>query len=264
MANPAAADPSGNTRTRSTNRFERATSGDEGWHAHAGGQFTLVETGLSHLLTEAGTWIIPTHRVGWVPPGVRHASRSSGLTKGWVVLAPVEFARNLPKQVCVLRASSLMIASLERLTRLAGEDSGMHRLLWKVVAAEMREARPEKLEVPMPSAPRMRKAVQTVLDAPTIAADLRSLAERAGMSRRSFTRHFHEETGLSFSRWRRAVIAHHALERIAAGHNVSTVAFDAGYESVSAFIAMFRRKYGASPGQFLREHADEYRDIAST
>jgi AraC-like DNA-binding protein len=264
MANPAPGAPSGNTRTRSTNRFERATSGEEGWHAHAGGQFTLVETGLSHLLTEAGTWIIPTHRVGWVPPGVRHASRSSGLTKGWVVLAPVEFARNLPKQVCVLRASSLMIASLERLTRLAAQDSDMHRLLWKVVAAEMREARPEKLEVPMPSAPRMRKAVQTVLDAPTIAADLDSLAERAGMSRRSFTRHFHEETGLSFSRWRRAVIAHHALERIAAGHDVSTVAFAAGYESVSAFIAMFRRKYGASPGQFLREHADEYRDIPST
>jgi AraC-like DNA-binding protein len=157
-----------------------------------------------------------------------------------------------------------MIASLERLTRLAAEDSGMHRLLWKVVAAEMREARPEKLEVPIPSAPRMRKAVQAVLDAPTIAADLDRLAERAGMSRRSFTRHFHNETGLSFARWRRAVIAHHALERIAAGDNVSTVAFEAGYESVSAFIAMFRRKYGASPGRFLYEHADEFRDIQST
>jgi AraC-like DNA-binding protein len=248
---------------RSTNRFERAAPGESSWHAHAGGQFILVETGLSHLLTEAGTWIIPTHRVGWVPPGVRHASRSSGLTRGWVVLAPIEFAGDLPKRACVLRASSLMIASLERLTRLAAADSRMRRLLWKVVAAEMRDARPEKLEVRMPSAPRLRKAVQTVLDAPTIAADLDSLAERTGMSRRSFTRHFQNETGLSFSRWRRAVIAHHALERIAAGHNVSTVAFDAGYESVSAFIAMFRRKYGASPGRFLHEHADEYREIVS-
>jgi len=84
------------------------------------------------------------------------------------------------------------------------------------------------------------------------------LAGRARMSRRSFTRHFQSETGLSFSRWKRAVIAQYALERIASGHTVTNVAFDVGYESVSAFIAMFRRRYGASPREFLSEHAENY------
>jgi AraC-like DNA-binding protein len=231
------------------------------WHAHDGGQFILVETGFSHLATEAGSWIIPTRRVGWVPPGVRHASRSSGPGRGWVVLAPVEFAQKLPRQVCVLRASALMIASLERLTQAPANDSRMRRLLWKVVAAEMREAQPEQLEVPMPSAQKLRKAAQTVLDSPSIAADLDSLAARAGMSRRSFTRHFRTETGVSFSQWKRTVVAHRALERIAAGQQVSSAAFDAGYESVSAFIAMIRRKYGASPRHFLSRHLEEYLSV---
>jgi AraC-like DNA-binding protein len=32
---------------------------------------------------------------------------------------------------------------------------------------------------------------------------------------------------------------------------VTAVAFDIGYESPSAFIAMFRRALGATPGQYL-------------
>ena len=78
------------------------------------------------------------------------------------------------------------------------------------------------------------------------------------MSRRSFARHFRSQTGLPYSRWRRAVIAQHALELVAGGQKVSSVAIDMGYESVSAFIAMFRRQYGESPRQFLIENPDRY------
>ena len=38
----------------------------------------------------------------------------------------------------------------------------------------------------------------------------------------------------------------------------SSVAIDMGYESVSAFIAMFRRQYGESPRQFLIENPERY------
>jgi AraC-like DNA-binding protein len=78
------------------------------------------------------------------------------------------------------------------------------------------------------------------------------------MSRRSFARHFRSQTGLPYARWKRAVIAQHALELVAAGHKVSSVALDVGYESVSAFIAMFRRQYGESPRQFLIENSERY------
>jgi AraC-like DNA-binding protein len=233
-------------RRRGTNRFGGAGLDEARWHAHEGGQFILVESGISHLRTELGAWIIPARRVAWVPPGVRHASKPSGSGTGWVVIAPVDL-HNLPDGVCVLRASALMVASLQRLTQLTSSDGPMQGLLWKVVAAEVSSAQPEQLEVPMPTAPRLLKAVQSVLTSPTAAASLDKLAARAGMSRRSFARHFRSQTGLPYARWRRAVIAQHALELVAAGHKVSSVALDVGYESVSAFIAMFRRQYGESP-----------------
>ena len=65
-------------RRRGANRFDSETPGESDWHKHRGGQFIIVELGISHLRTEFGAWIIPAPRVGWVPPGVRHSSRASG------------------------------------------------------------------------------------------------------------------------------------------------------------------------------------------
>jgi AraC-like DNA-binding protein len=248
-----------------THRFESNTiQGEDGFHTHDGGQFILVESGISHLRTEAGAWIIPSRRIGWVPPGVSHSSRSSGSGRGWVILAPKRFARSLPRKVCVLRASALLAASLGQLIRLAPGDARYRHLLWQVVAAEMKLAPPEPLEVPMPTTPRMTKAAQGILDAPSIAEPIANIAVRCQMSRRSFARHFKDETGLSFAQWQRTVITHHALERIASGRTVNTVAFEVGYESVSAFIAMFRRHYGASPKEFLGKHSEQYLQLDKT
>ena len=40
-----------------------------------------------------------------------------------------------------------------------------------------------------------------------------------------------------------------ALERLAGGDAVTTLAIDLGYASLSAFIAMIRRETGMTPGQ---------------
>ena len=238
------------------NRFDAATGGTIRWHAHDTGQFILVESGTSHLYTELGTWLIPARRVAWVPPGVLHSSRSSGNGNGWVVIPPLSLP-DLPSRVCVLRASALMMSALQRVAQLRPREP-LAALLWRVIAEEMRDTEPELPEVPLPSSSRLLKAAQSVLTNPTAAISLDNIAGRAGMSRRSFARHFRNQTGLSFARWKRAVIAQHALQLVASGHKVSSVATDVGYESVSAFIAMFRRQYGESPRQFLLGNSARY------
>jgi AraC-like DNA-binding protein/quercetin dioxygenase-like cupin family protein len=233
-----------------TNRFEAASANPTRWHAHDTGQFILVEAGTSHLYTEFGTWVVPARRVAWVPPGVRHASGSSGNGIGWVIISPVTLAEDLPSRVCVLRCSALLSSALQRIAQLQPHER-IGALLWRIIAEEMRAAQPESLEVPLPSSPRLLKVARSVLTSPTAAISLNKIARQAGMSRRSFARHFRRQTGLPFARWKRAVIAQHALELVGLGHKVSSVAKDVGYESVSAFIAMFRRQYGESPRQFL-------------
>ena len=67
---------------------------------------------------------------------------------------------------------------------------------------------------------------------------------------RTLARRFQSETGLSFGAWRQQARVLEAMGRLGGGAPVTEVAFDLGYESVSAFSAMFHRATGASPSQF--------------
>jgi AraC-like DNA-binding protein len=97
----------------------------------------------------------------------------------------------------------------------------------------------------------LRAIAQELLEAPADSRGLDEWAVVATMSTRSFTRHFEAETGMPFSEWRRRVAARRAVELLAAGESVADVASGLGYESVSAFIAMFKRLHGSSPARFM-------------
>ena len=65
---------------------------------------------------------------------------------------------------------------------------------------------------------------------------------------------FQSETGLSFGAWRQQARLLEAMGRLGSGAPVTQVALDLGYDSVSAFSAMFRRAAGASPSAYRHRH----------
>ena len=72
----------------------------------------------------------------------------------------------------------------------------------------------------------------------------------SGVSKRTLERLFRAETGLTFGRWRQQARLLEALRLIAAGRPVTTVTLDVGYESPSAFIAMFKNALGTTPSRY--------------
>ena len=80
---------------------------------------------------------------------------------------------------------------------------------------------------------------------------LKQVRKTAGCSKRTLERLFLYETGLTFGKWRQQMRLLHALRLLAAGQSVTTVALDVGYDTPSAFIAMFRRNLGATPGRYF-------------
>ncbi|WP_337958275.1 AraC family ligand binding domain-containing protein, partial [Providencia rettgeri] len=56
------------------------------WHSHLRGQIFCVDSGLMHVRTRHGSWILPPHRAGWIPPGEMHSATISGVMSGWFVL----------------------------------------------------------------------------------------------------------------------------------------------------------------------------------
>jgi AraC-like DNA-binding protein len=58
---------------------------------------------------------------------------------------------------------------------------------------------------------------------------------------------------MTFGEWRQRRVLVAALERLADGSPVTGVALDLGYESPSAFIAMFKRVLGETPSRYVRK-----------
>lgn len=79
------------------------------------------------------------------------------------------------------------------------------------------------------------------------------LADKAAMGRRTFTRMFKQQTGLSFEVWKREMRLMEAISLLNAGLSVTQAALDVGYENVSAFTARFRQTMGVPPTVFLKQ-----------
>ena len=109
----------------------------------------------------------------------------------------------------------------------------------------------EHLHLPMPRDRRLRAVTEALIADPADPRTLADFAGAAGASARTLARRFLAETGRTFGAWRQQLRLHEALARLSLGEPVTTVAFEVGYDSPSAFIAMFRKTLGATPGQYL-------------
>ncbi|MFK5953543.1 MAG: AraC family transcriptional regulator [Desulfobacterium sp.] len=97
----------------------------------------------------------------------------------------------------------------------------------------------------------MLKVTNSLEESPADNRTLDSWGEMAGATGRTLARLFVKETGMTFRQWRQQARLIEALSLLAQGMPVKEVAFDVGYESVSAFIHMFRKSLGCTPGQFF-------------
>ena len=92
------------------------------WHHHLRGQVFCVESGLVHVRTVHGSWLLPPNRAGWIPSHEAHKVSISGAMSGWTVLITPEAARDLPDQPCVIGISEVMSALVRRAVSWSGQD----------------------------------------------------------------------------------------------------------------------------------------------
>lgn len=231
-------------------KLARPVDRDLPLHAHARGQLFSLRSGLVIVQVASGTWALPPHCCAWIPPNHRHAVRSSGPVVGWCVFVLGELCAKLPKEPCVLTRSSLLEALIDRFSTW-GEQQPVdpaERRLVKIFQDEVATALVQPLHLPLPRDERLRR----VLD--MLSMDLgntRTIADWAawsGMSKRSLTRSFRKETGMTFAEWRQQARLFAALEKLSNGESVTNVALGVGYSSVSAFIDVFRTSFGVTPG----------------
>ena len=197
--------------------------------------------------------MFPSQRCAWIPPNCVHAAGSVGGATGSMLFLSPALCRGLPREPRLLSSSELLFAIVNRV--LAWSPSELISHSRKRVLAVLRDEiqRPEEqlLRLAIPKHERLAKVARALLE--NIADDraLDKWAKSAGMSRRTFMRAFSTEMQMPFGRWRQQARLFAALERLAQHQPVTDVAISVGYDSVSAFIAMFRATLGTTPRQYF-------------
>jgi AraC-like DNA-binding protein/quercetin dioxygenase-like cupin family protein len=227
-------------------------------HTHKRGQCLYAITGVLTVTTTEGSWVVPPRRALWIPAGAAHVVHMGGptTTRSAYILPEAAEKAGLPEHCTVISVSPLLHALLSEAVdlpaeyALGGRDDHLMRLLINEIATM--PALP--LNTPLPQDPRLAQLCHAMIQAPSLEIDIDTMAHKADMSRRSFTRLFRQETGMSFSNWRQQACLLAALARLGRGQSVTHVAIELGYSSTSAFTAAFRRTLGAAPSHYLIPH----------
>lgn len=155
--------------------------------------------------------------------------------------------------------SAGIASGLDCCLHLLGRLSGIgeaNRIARHLVVAPQRAGAQVQL-IPRPVAgssaeTRVTEILEALRADPSASPALDDLATRAGMSRRSLTRHIRERTGGSLGEWLKRVRLARAQEMLASGaRGLENVATRCGFPDAHALRTAFRDELGVTPTQWL-------------
>lgn len=222
-------------------------------HLHRRGQLMAGVSGVIVLATPGGTWVMPPGRGMWIPPGTLHDMRAVGAVEMESLYFEPEAARGMPQDCRVVGITPLMRSlTAEAMACPADYDPASRAgAVMALIQHEILRLPVLPLSLPYPAHEAVAARCRQFLRAPDVHHTIGGWAEALGMSRRTFTRLFRRETGLSFVDWRQQACLVSAVPRLAAGESVTGVALDLGYDNPAAFSTMFRRVLGTPPSDYL-------------
>ncbi|GAA0923652.1 helix-turn-helix transcriptional regulator [Nonomuraea longicatena] len=211
-------------------------------HRHDDHQIAYPRTGVISVTTDAGTWVAAGDRALWIPAGTVHEHRAYGRTD----LHLIGLTDN---PLGLLRPTLLAVTPLVRELIVTCSQEPGDPLARALLLSRLRPSPGRPVHLPAPRDPRLA-AVLALLDAdPSDPRPLAGFALAAGTSERTLTRLCRDELGMTFPQWRTRLRLHHALVLLADGAPVTTVAHRCGWSSASAFIDVYRRAFGHTPGR---------------
>jgi AraC-like DNA-binding protein len=226
-------------------------------HRHRRGQLLYAASGVLAVSTPQGAWVAPPERAVWIPGGTPHSVRMVGAVSTRSVLIEPGVCGALSAACRVLAVSPLLRNLLVAATQLPHEYDlrGRDNLVIELLLAELERAPVIPIAVLFPPSRELARKCHRFLEHPTPHDTIERWASELEMSRRSFTRRFRRETGMSFAEWRQQACLLIALPRLAAGEAVTAIAMDLGYDSSAAFATMFKRRLGIPPSRYQAPHA---------
>lgn len=221
-------------------------------HAHRKGQLILALRGAVSCEVQDALWIVPPGHAVWVPGEIPHSCRvTKNAATCFLFIEPGAAA--MPETCCTLAITPLvreLILFLAEQEHAYLPDDKTARLA-AVLLEHIPDVPVKALHLPVSDHPKIRYMAEALFNVPDDRRTLKQWAADLATSERSLARLVRDVTGMSFGRWRQQLHLMIALSHLAEGQSVQRVAGTLGYDSVSAFITMFRKALGKSPTHYF-------------
>jgi len=221
-------------------------------HHHRNGQLVMALRGGVTCRVPHGMWMVPPHCGVWVPAGMVHSNVATANARLFFLFIEPGTAE-LPDRCCTLSLTPLvreLIIEMADHSEVARSDG---ELVTDLLLAALPKMLIEDLHLPMTDEPRLNRIATALTANPADRSTIANWAGRMAMSENSLARLVQQETGLTFGRWRQQFQIIVAIRSLSSGSTVQQVSHELGYESVSAFITMFKKALGSSPARYFRK-----------
>ncbi|MEN8411949.1 helix-turn-helix transcriptional regulator (plasmid) [Acinetobacter soli] len=222
------------------------------FHQHVHGQLIMSLKGAITCETPNSVWIVPPKCGVWIPSQLPHSIRTTTNTKACYLFIDPKFGE-MSERCCTIKLTSLvqeLILHLASVSSSYAVDSANWRKA--VVLVEELSVMPiEELYLPTSDEPHINLLTKLISDHPDDRRTLSEWASTLAVSERTLMRIFRKETGLSFRQWRQQLHLIIAIRQLSEGNSVQRVANNLGYDSVNAFITMFKKLVGMPPTKYF-------------
>lgn len=225
-------------------------------HTHNRGELILALSGnITCTIEHEAIWVIPPQCALYIPVGTPHSIRASGNTKYCIIFIHPDITKQ-PDKCCSLSISPLVKEMILHLSDFPQDyEKNSHEWCFaELMLNELIKMPTVNINLQMPYNSKLRTIANALTDIPSDRKTAAQWAKIMGMSERTLERLIIKETGLTFRHWRQQFHIIIALQRLEEGASVQQTAWDLGYESVAAFITMFKKRLGKPPRRYFLEN----------
>ncbi len=222
-------------------------------HNHPWSQLAYSCSGIMHIETDSGIFVIPPEQALWIPPNMRHQHFCKNKVSYRSLHIDAKFSELLGNKVRTLMVDPLLkslILEISSWPKDYEETAQKHRLIL-VLLDRLFMAQSNELFMPTAHDKRLFPIIETLNEQPNNKDTLEQWAPKVGASSRTLNRLFNQNFGMGFSRWKQKLRILKSLELLDSKTPLADIAFELGYESTSAFSTSFKKQMNCSPKKYF-------------
>ncbi|PSW15626.1 AraC family transcriptional regulator [Photobacterium rosenbergii] len=226
---------------------------DSGMHKHQKAQLLYAPSGSMNITLENQKCILPPTRAVWIPAGTCHCAVMTNVVAYRSVYFDMSQSAWQDDNIRVIGVNPLLRELIERMAFWPwdmpySEQKALVDLFWQ----ELKTAPDENLLLPIPSDKRLEPWLNQLDKEGHSPLPLNETALSIGASEKTISRIFSRETGMPYQAWRQQWRLMKAIELLSEHKSVTTVAFELGFSSDSAFVSFFRKQMGSTPSAYIK------------